>query len=354
MDTPQAVDLDDEPLVRPMQINLQPLDADVGARGWKTRVADQGEHSLLGSRAGERRLASVVEGAAHASRATGGGIAGEDSPEIGCSGESQDGPLLHGSCELSRLRHAREVKERSGGRRERHAAEGGPVAVLQAGGPVYTDPRPAPCVPARHRDVDRVARRRSRVAAALRDDPASAIVDQTPQQRGRAMADHGTGPAGERGRRLTSKGQRQGMPDEVDADVHAVQATLAHAMLDPAAPEAGGQELRPGDHAVLGLCDGGDTQVSAGTAGWVRDLASPGGWARLARRCRLWVRDLARPGGWAGCARLRRSMAGHGLHRPLPVAAAGRDVADMAHLRCGTGAVAGPARAQRRCDAPVR
>jgi len=272
--------------------------------------------------------------------------------------------LLHGSCELSRLRHAREVKERSGGRRERHAAEGGPVAVLQAGGPVYTDPRPAPCVPARHRDIDRVARRRSRVAGALRDDPASAIVDQT---RGRAMADHGTGPAGERGRQLTSKGQRQGMPDEVDADVHAVQATLAHAMLDPAAPEAGGQELRPGDHAVLGLCDGGDTQVSAGTAGWVRDLArpggwarlarrcrlwvrdlaSPGGWARLARRCRLWVRDLASPGGWAGCARLRRSMAGHGLHRPLPVAAAGRDVADMAHLRCGTGAVAGPARAQR-------
>jgi hypothetical protein len=60
---PKSVDLDDEPLVAPHEVDLVAADADVDLGRRELRSPDQGEEALLGLRAGQCGGAVVEEGA---------------------------------------------------------------------------------------------------------------------------------------------------------------------------------------------------------------------------------------------------------------------------------------------------
>ena len=78
----EAVDLDDEPLSRPEEVDLVAADAGVRQRMRKTRFADEGEQAALGLRAGEGDRLAALDQVAKDRGAAAARMAGEQVEEI--------------------------------------------------------------------------------------------------------------------------------------------------------------------------------------------------------------------------------------------------------------------------------
>ena len=95
-------------------------------------------------------------------------------------------------------------------------------------------------------------------------DPRRSSLPQSPEVRGRPVAERGALAAGEHGGHSPSRSVEPRVADRVNPAVDDVEAPGGHAVVDRAGPEAEVPQLGAGDHAMLDVREVRDLPVDGG------------------------------------------------------------------------------------------
>ncbi len=206
-----------------------------------------GEERPLQVRAGVRCAGAVVceQGAQRPEPAPAGAV-GHDSPHRGDVEDLQAVGGLPHALQAGAVEDLREVEERAGHGGDREAVARRDVVGRQRR-PMDPQPlRPAPA--AGHRDLQPLA------------------APHVPQGAGAVMAQRRAGTGGEDGGVIPAVPRQARMADRVDAAKDGVQPPLPDPRVDPATRQPELEQLRTGDDAAAGRCEGGEAPIQMGCA----------------------------------------------------------------------------------------
>jgi len=220
---PVALYLEDHAKRGPVEVNLEALHPSVAARLGKLSEPDQLAHPPLRLRASDPGFALVLENPRQPRRTAMTPARGGGGLELAPGHESLDQRFLDRALERPQIGVGGDVAEGSGRGGRGQAIDDPDIPAGEAVGAVDANAVGSCPVTAADHHVDRL------------------IVDQSPEPRGRELAEDGVRSAREQRRGLVRERRGSGVPDGVDAAVDAAKGAEVDQVVDRAIGHSGRQ-----------------------------------------------------------------------------------------------------------------